>query len=357
MLPFITEIIYQIKILNIIYFYFLFYSLSFIIIFFYNNNKISFLRVAKYDALQKVHVGDVTRLGGFIIYVCLWFLSIIFNDLPFFRYILFCILPMMVITLIEDLFHNVNYKIRFIGIIFSSIFLILFTITNFPEINYLPVISSLFEYKVFNIAFFSLCLLIFANGCNFIDGMNGLTSFFMLGSLLSCFFLAYIVNDYESGKLLLLYGLALTGFISINYPWGKIFLGDSGSFLFALLIGIWVINFFGNNSTISSWNVVLMFFYPTIEVLYSFVRKLCQGKSPFKPDREHLHLKIFDTLKIRDSNPKLANNLTTIYLSFFWLSPSLFLPLVYNSNVLLFVTLTMLTISYLTITIKIPATR
>ena len=252
---------------------------------------------------------------------------------------------MMLISVKEDLFFNVSYQKRFFAIAFSAICLIYFYLSDFPIINHLPIISNLFEYKSFNIAFFTLCILILANGCNFIDGMNGLLSFYIFGVILNCIFLSFVVSDIENGKVLLIYALLLLSFITLNFPFGKIFLGDSGAYLFAMLLGVWVINFFSMNSNISSWNALLIFFYPTTEVLYSFVRKVYQKKSPFKPDRGHLHLKVYDLIKTNYKKPNLSNNLTTIYLSFFWIAPSLALPLVYDSQVLIFFTLSFFFIS------------
>ena len=239
-----------------------------------------------------------------------------------------------------------------------QIFLILsYVIFNDAQINdtRLIFLDNILQNVYINYLFVTFCVLIILNGSNFIDGMNGLLSFYIFGVILNCIFLSFIFSDIENGKVLLIYGLLILSFISLNFPFGKIFLGDSGAYLFAMLLGVWVINFFSMNSNISSWNALLIFFYPTTEVLYSFIRKIYQKKSPFKPDRGHLHLKIYDLIKKNNEEPNLSNNLTTIYLSFFWIAPPLALPLVYDSQALIFFTLTFFLVAYLLINIKLPS--
>ena len=143
-------------------------------------------------------------------------------------------------------------------------------------------------------------------------------------------------------------------FLTLNYPWGKIFMGDSGAYLMGMLLGIWIINFFGSFNNISSWNAVLIFFYPAAEVTYSYVRKILQKKSPFYPDREHLHLKIYDIILTATGRSRIANNLTTIFLAIFWLSPPLMIPWIYNSQTLIFAAITLLIITYISLNIFIP---
>ena len=132
-------------------------------------------------------------------------------------------------------------------------------------------------------------------------------------------------------------------------------MGDSGAYLMALLMGVWAIVFFANHDSISSWNAGLILFYPIIEVAYSFVRKLSQKKSPFYPDREHLHLKVYDILNTALNKPRLANNLTTIFLAVFWLTPPLVVPWVYDSQLLIVISLVMLSLAYISLNLVVPA--
>ena len=312
----------------------------------------------QYSGEQRVHEGEIPRIGGVLIYITLILFSFYTSDPSLshlLNLILLSVLPMMVVTVKEDLFHNVGFKTRLIALIISSFLLLTLVVESFPVVNHIPLISNLFDYPLFSFCFFILCLVALANGSNFIDGMNGMFGFCMLGVLMSCLQLTSIVNDQFMAQYILLYAIPIILFLMLNFPLGKIFMGDSGAYLMALLVGVWAINFFSIYDSISSWNAGLIFFYPIIEVAYSFARKLTQKKSPFYPDREHLHLKVFDVFNTALKKPRLTNNLTTIFLAVFWLTPPLILPWVYDSQLWIVIALVFLSFCYITLNLVIPA--
>lgn len=343
---------------------FILFNILFFYIFYFIINKAwskhSFFKktAVLYKGEQRVHLGEIPRLGGLIIYIQLIIYYFFSNNFYFefnnYSYLLLFLFPLMLLSVLEDLFNNVSYKIRLFLIFITSILIIAYNIPHLPVIDEIPFIAFIFENIFISSIFFILCLMTLANGFNFIDGMNGLLGFFATGVCLSCINLSFIANDLISVQPLFLYLLFIVCFLIINYPFGKIFLGDSGAYLLAFLLGSWIINFFGTHNNISSWNAVLIFFYPATEVIYSYFRKVKNKKSPFHPDREHLHLKIFDILVTATKKPKLSNNLTTIFLAIFWLSPPLMITWVYDNNLLIALSLFLLIFTYIAMNLFIP---
>jgi len=357
MLEHLFQTLQQFYLPNILWGVIFFYVLYFLTLKVWSNNQSWTLKTFHYKGKQRVHEGEIPRLGGVIMYFFLVIFSFILSNLEFAKNLqitLLCLLPVMLITVKEDLTHNVDYKVRILGLALSAAALIMYVVTSLPAVDHIIVISDLFHNPVFSFAFFTLCLITLANGCNFIDGMNGLLGFYLLGALMSCMQLSYVMQDTFLAKPILLYALLTIYFLLVNYPWGKLFMGDAGAYLMALLIGVWVINFFGTFESISSWNAGLIFFYPVAEVIYSTIRKLSQKKSPFWPDREHLHLKIFDILNTAINKPRLANNLTTVFLAIFWLAPPLILPWVYDSQPMIVTAIVILSLVYITLNRVIP---
>jgi UDP-GlcNAc:undecaprenyl-phosphate/decaprenyl-phosphate GlcNAc-1-phosphate transferase len=207
------------------------------------------------------------------------------------------------------------------------------------------------------IIFFSLGLIGLMNGINFIDGMNGLAVLTIMGALSSCIALSYIAKDNQAFIVLVPWLIMLSIFLLFNYPFGKIFLGDSGAYFIGILLGIWLIDFFARHNQISSWNALLIIFYPSIEVIYSVIRKISQGKSPFYPDREHLHIKIFDIVYLATKKPLYANNVTTIFLAIFWLAPALMVQFLYSSQLAIAICLVFLTTCYILINLFTPTLK
>jgi UDP-GlcNAc:undecaprenyl-phosphate GlcNAc-1-phosphate transferase len=357
MLEYLNQTLKLFYLPNLIWGIVFFYVLYLLVIKLWSNNQSWTLKTLHYHGKQRVHEGETPRLGGVIIYLFLVIFSFLLSNLEFAKNLqisLLCLMSMLLVTVKEDLTHNVDYKVRFLGLALSAAALIMFALTSLPVVDHIIVISDLFQNPVFSFAFFSLCLIALANGCNFIDGMNGLLGFYLLGALMSCMQLSYVVQDTFIAKPVLLYAFLTILFLLVNFPRGKLFMGDAGAYLMALLIGVWVINFFGTYESISSWNATLIFFYPISEVIYSVIRKLWQNKSPFHPDREHLHLKVFDILNTAMNKPRLANNLTTVFLAIFWLAPPLILPWVYDSQPMIATALVILSLTYITLNRVIP---
>ena len=59
-----------------------------------------------------------------------------------------------------------------------------------------------------------------------------------------------------------------------------------------------------------------------MEVIFSTIRKFYQKKNPMYPDIEHLHLKLYFTLKGPIERSKEFNSFTTLTLMPIWFTPS-----------------------------------
>jgi UDP-N-acetylmuramyl pentapeptide phosphotransferase/UDP-N-acetylglucosamine-1-phosphate transferase len=94
----------------------------------------------------------------------------------------------------------------------------------------------------------------------------------------------------------------IAGFLYHNLkPFGKVFLGDAGSLTMGTLFSFfvfWLMD--GNNIQFTdtiinrSLLAVLIFIYPLADTLRVFILRASKGKSPFSPDRSHLHHRLID---------------------------------------------------------------
>ena len=152
-------------------------------------------------------------------------------------------IPVILITLIEDIFNNVKPILRLIFLFCTSAILINYSSYNFPIID-LPILNQFFN----SYSFLLIIILIFSlvglcNGFNLIDGVNGLHLVTCISIILSLLKIASYVNDIVLTKLfssiLLIYSIQLP----FNYPKSFIFLGDFGAYFSGILIGFLVIIF------------------------------------------------------------------------------------------------------------------
>jgi UDP-N-acetylmuramyl pentapeptide phosphotransferase/UDP-N-acetylglucosamine-1-phosphate transferase len=150
------------------------------------------------------------------------------------------------------------------------------------------------------------------NAVNIIDGFNGLASAIVLLILLSFGITTYRQENFEMLYIILITGGATFGFFVLNFPKGKIFLGDGGAYLLGFIVSIIGIFLASKYESVSPWYVLAIFIYPVWEVLFSIMRKLYIGHSPMQPDSAHLHMLIYRQITYSNSATALFITISTL---------------------------------------------
>jgi len=133
------------------------------------------------------------------------------------------------------------------------------------------------------------------NALNMIDGIDGLSGSV---SLVTLFLLAVVAftggaSDYALLALGLLGGVA--GFLFFNLRFlsqrrARVFLGDNGSMLLGFLFAWLLIALSqGPGRVITPVTALWLLSIPLMDTLGVMLRRIWLGKSPFRPDRHHLH--------------------------------------------------------------------
>lgn len=127
------------------------------------------------------------------------------------------------------------------------------------------------------------------NALNLIDGFHGLASGSMIIMSTTIGILAYLEGDLSLAVVAFIFSTSVLGFMFVNYPQGKIFLGDGGAYLGGFVLGALAILLAARND-ISIFVSILILAHPLYETLFSIVRKSRRkGASPTQPDSLHLH--------------------------------------------------------------------
>ena len=177
--------------------------------------------------------------------------------------------------------------------------------------------DSILNYHIFAIFFSAFCLLILINGCNFIDGLNGILISLTIIILLILIKLNLIDNSIISGESINLIIFTLSLLLLLNI-FNILMLGDSGAYLLGFFLGFMIISSHISNPNISPYFFISLIWYPCFENLFSILRKLNREFSPLKPDSKHLHQLVFFFLS-KKFNLKLllSNNLSSLIICFF----------------------------------------
>ena len=274
---------------------------------------------SNYQGIQKIHDGEILRIGSLFLFLPMLIIYLITDEFKSrsFNLIIICSSIIIFLTIIEDIKHILSASLRL-----AILFIVSIIYVSFADLPYIK-ISSIIINSQNTIVFYSLyilSLMMIINGFNFIDGLNGISSFNFITIFISIYFLAGLYQDEEIKNWSLFLIFLSLFFLVLNFPFGKFFLGDSGSYLYAFLSGSTVTMLFERNSEAPTFLALLILAYPITEIIFSITRKSLKKFSPMKPDNLHIHQLIYNKL---NGDKKFRNNLAALLMSFFWLSPLL----------------------------------
>lgn len=133
------------------------------------------------------------------------------------------------------------------------------------------------------------------NAFNLMDGIDGLASGLAIVSMLVFAVLAFVTSNTFLGILFLTMSGSLAGFLRFNFSnTKKIFMGDAGSLVLGFILvvsAIVLLQSAGNTGAIKFVmpGVMGVLLLPVIDSLRVYRRRMKSGKSPFRPDKTHLH--------------------------------------------------------------------
>jgi UDP-N-acetylmuramyl pentapeptide phosphotransferase/UDP-N-acetylglucosamine-1-phosphate transferase len=151
--------------------------------------------------------------------------------------------------------------------------------------------------EMYSLLFTYLTVIVIVNSFNLIDGVDGLAG--SLGFMATIIFGIYFLMADMLAYSVLAFSLAgsLLAFLIFNFQPAKIFMGDTGSMLVGLINSILVIKFINvaNSATLDfhidaapaiGFSILMI---PLLDTLRVFAIRIFHRRSPFSPDRNHIH--------------------------------------------------------------------
>ena len=315
------------------------------------------LGLRAYQAIQRIHLNETPRLGGFIFILSLvGFVTEchLGEGAAILKIILIALIPSVLIALKEDLFHDVDPAIRLLSLLFVSWLFRANYVGPLPIMTEVPFVGKLLLLQGGVSFFYILGMVAVANGMNLIDGVNGLCGTVALTILSALLFLSYKTGDTVMLSIMFSLILLITPFMLFNYPFGKIFLGDLGAYSLGLILSMLTIILFGRHPEISPYAAALILIYPVVEVVFSLLRRMIRGASIFRADTLHLHLKLFYFLRPIPPYKKIANALVMPALSALWIFPLLAITWVFQKPLFIVAAIVIFMTLYMTLYMTLP---
>ena len=282
------------------------------------------------NSVQSTHTAPTPRIGGVAVVLAIVSTLFITAWTPQERFgtivYLVTLSPILIAGLFEDFGMRISPRSRLIAAILASLMTSLAWGIWVKSIN-IPVVDVALTFAPLAIALTVFGAAGVTNAFNLMDGLNGLTGFYALSTVIA---LAAIANQFEVYNLeaaLMVLFCAVAGFLFFNFPFGKIFLGDGGAYTLGHTL-VWIaIAILNRAPDISAYAILLVFFWPVADTMLSIWRRRVSGKRTDQPDRLHFHQLVLRFLEIRffgRKHRRIVNPIATLVVVPCAIAPQIF---------------------------------
>lgn len=251
---------------------------------------------------RKIHQAAIPALGGLGIFAGFLFSVLLianFQESKNLQFFLAAAVVIFYMGLKDDIIIISPVK-KFIGQVLAAFIIIYYgglqihSMQGFLGVNELP--------ESFSLLFTYLTAIVVMNSFNLIDGVDGLAG--SLGLLCTTVFGTYFVLTGHLPEAVMAFAMAgaLLAFLIFNFQPARIFMGDTGSLLIGLVNAVLVVKFInvamepGQAFSVQAAPALGfgMLIIPLMDTLRVFGIRILHRRSPFSPDRNHIHHLLLD---------------------------------------------------------------
>jgi len=274
------------------------------------------LGAVAYPRERDVHLEPTPRMGGLAMYIGVVAAVLLASQLPALTrgFVYSSGMPavvvagglIMAIGLIDDRW-GLDALTKFAGQITAASVLV--TMGVAWSVLYIPGVGTIVLDQVSSILLTLALTVAIVNAMNFVDGLDGLAAGLgLITASAICIFSIGLLRDhggdvlfYPPAVISVVLAGACLGFLPYNFHPAKIFMGDSGSMLIGLMLaaasttaaGPISQTAYGARDVFALLSpfllVIAVLFVPALDMLLAIVRRTRAGRSPFSPDKMHLH--------------------------------------------------------------------
>lgn len=266
---------------------------------------------------RDVHAVPTPRMGGLGMYLGLLAALLLASQLPLLHGVfttstsgmgLLVGASMLVLLGIADDIWNLDAVTKLVGQVLAGGIMAWLGVS----LIWIPIGSSIIVLDpVTSILLTVFIVVLSVNAVNFVDGLDGLAAGIVGIGALAFFMYTYLLSvtqGFDRATFPALVSAALVGmtggFLPHNFFPARLFMGDTGSMLLGLLLASSTITLTGTvnpdaidasstGSTLAIFLPILLpiavILIPALDLLLAVVRRVSKGRSPFSPDKQHLH--------------------------------------------------------------------
>lgn len=239
---------------------------------------------------RKVHITPIPRIGGIAMLIGVLVASIIVVPLnPHDEAFLIAAVVLSLFGALDDR-YDMDYRIKLAGQVLAVLIVV---IGGDTQIHWVTLDEQVPVPQWISIPLTVVFLVGITNAVNLADGLDGLaggTTFLCLGALAM---LSHASGQGVSAALALAFAGAVLGFLRFNTFPASVFMGDAGSQVLGFAVGVLSLRATqSGDSAVSAAIPILLLALPILDTLSVMVQRVSEGRSPFSPDKNHIHHKL-----------------------------------------------------------------
>ncbi len=240
---------------------------------------------------RKIHRVPKPLVGGIGIVISATFSSLLFVPIEGLRGFFAGLAVLLLVGFFDD-FLEIGHRKKFLAqIIATSLLMFLSNVhlTDFGNLlGFGDIVVPGVGWLVWIVTVF--CVVGVTNALNMIDGLDGLAGGVSFVAFVSFAVLSSCIGDSSLVLLNLAIAGAVLGFLRYNWSPAILFMGDAGSLCLGFALSFMAISLTqSGDANIPPVIVLLVLAVPIADTLTVMIKRIVAGKSPFMPDKTHLH--------------------------------------------------------------------
>jgi len=247
-------------------------------------------RIVDQPGDRKVHSAPIPRVGGLAMAIGVSVAGLLTINLqPQDRWFLLAAAVLVLFGVLDDRF-DLDYRVKLVGQIVAVMIVV---VLGDVQIQTLTLADRVLLPGWAIMPLTVLFLVGVTNAINLADGLDGLAGGTTFLCLCAVALLSSFGEQTPSIALALAFAGAVIGFLRFNtYP-ASVFMGDAGSQLLGFAIGVLSVRATQSAaSPISAAIPILLLALPILDTLSVMAQRIGEGRSPFSPDKNHIHHKL-----------------------------------------------------------------
>ncbi|MFW5982966.1 MAG: MraY family glycosyltransferase [bacterium] len=262
------------------------------------------VKVAKIKQLVDVpngrtsHNGKVPSLGGFAVFASLSLVLLLFVDFSNCYHCQYFIVGLLIIFFIglKDDIVVIDPLKKLLGQFLAAALLVVLGGVQFTSLHGFLGISAINPFIGTMLTIF--VIIVITNSFNLIDGIDGLASGIGIIASFTLGIWFFLIQEYQLAivSFAIIGGFSAFFYYNVSSGNNKIFMGDTGSLILGFSLSYLIIQFNELNAIPQEYNIasapavsIGILVVPLFDTLRVFFIRAFKGKSPFSPDKRHVH--------------------------------------------------------------------